>query len=90
MKVQEYCIEIKKILTDVGESNWSKAFESFILELNETEDNSVYRKIISIYGGMGSFDDLVLYKDGILCKKENDDLYKLKAGLYTEISNNWV
>ena len=90
MNVKQYCIEIKKILTDVGESNWSKGFESFILELNEAEDKSVYRKIISIYGGMGSFSDLVLYKDGILCKKENDDLHKLRSELYTEISNNWV
>ena len=66
-----------------------KCFENFISELEKSEDNSSYRKIISIFGGMGSFDDLVLYKDTILCIKENNVLSELKKVLYNEIGNNW-
>lgn len=65
MTAKDYCIEIQKLLTEVGELNWAKCFENFISELELSKDNSAYRKIISIYGGMGSFDDLILYKDGV-------------------------
>ncbi|MEK8181232.1 hypothetical protein WMW71_12845 [Flavobacterium buctense] len=90
MTVREYCIEIYKLLNEVGEIHWAKSFKIFISELEESEDKSIYRKIISIYGGMGSFNDLVLYKNGILCRKENDELAKLRSELYLEIGNNWT
>ncbi|MEO4005023.1 hypothetical protein [Flavobacterium sp. CAU 1735] len=89
MTVKEYCLEIQKLLTEVGELNWAKCFENFIAELEVSKDNATYRKIISIYGGMGAFDDVVLYKDGVLCQKENDTLYKLKKELYTQIVADW-
>lgn len=89
MTVKDYCHEIQKLLTEVGELNWAKCFENFIAELEVSNDNATYRKIIAIYGGMGSFDDLVLYKGGVLCQNENDTLYKLKKGLYTKIAADW-
>ena len=89
MTVKEYCTEIQKLLIEVEEFNLAKSFGSFISELEKSEDNSVYRKIISIYGGMGSFNDLVLYKNGILCRRENDSLSELRNGLYNEIGNSW-
>lgn len=89
MTVKEYCTEIQKLLIEVEEFNLAKSFGSFISELEKSEDNSVYRKIISIYGGMGSFNDLVLYKNGILCRRENDSLSELRHGLYNEIGNSW-
>lgn len=89
MNVKEYCVEIYKLLIEVEEFDWAKCFENFILELEKSEDKSVYRKIISIFGGMGSFNDLVLYKKGILCRKENDTLSELKKGLYNEVGNAW-
>ena len=89
MTVKEYCTEIQKLLIEGEEFNLAKSFGSFISELEKSEDNSVYRKIISIYGGMGSFNDLVLYKNGILCRRENDSLSELRNGLYNEIGNSW-
>ncbi|WP_177735115.1 DUF6966 domain-containing protein [Flavobacterium inviolabile] len=87
MTAKDYCIEIQKLLTEVGELNWAKCFENFISELELSKDNSAYRKIISIYGGMGSFDDLILYKDGVLCQKENDTLHTLKKELYKKMTS---
>lgn len=85
MTAKDYCIEIQKLLTEAGELNRAKCFENFISELELSKDNSAYRKIISIYGGMGSFDDLILYKDGVLCQKENDTLHTLKKELYKKV-----
>ena len=89
MTIKDYCIAIQKLLTEVGELNWAKCFENFISELELSEDHSTYRKIIAIYGGMGSFNDLILYKDGVLCQKENDTLHALKKELYNKIGNVW-
>jgi len=35
-----------------------------------------------LYGGVGSLNDILLYKDGSLLKKENRELYKLKNDIY--------
>lgn len=46
-------------------------------------------KILSIYGGAGSFNDLVLYKDGVFYMKENNKLERLRNGLYNKITEKW-
>lgn len=89
MTVKDYCVAIHKILMEVGELNWAKSFHNFILELEDAENKTVFRKILSIYGGMGSFNDLVLYKNGTLCQKENEALSELRKGLYDEIGKAW-
>jgi hypothetical protein len=90
MSIKEYCIRIEKLLLEVGESNWLNSFKNFITELEEHEDTTVYRKIISIYGGAGSFSDLVLYKNGVLCIEENNELERLRNGLYNKIGEKWI
>ncbi|MDU9405953.1 hypothetical protein RTH46_26100 [Pseudomonas sp. zfem004] len=39
-------------------------------------------KLLSMYGGMGSLNDVVLYRDGQPLVKENDELDNLRAQLY--------
>jgi hypothetical protein len=90
MGIKEYCIRIYELLCEVGESNWLNSFRNFIFELEEHEDTAVYRKIISIYGGSGSFSDLVLYNNGVLCIEENNKLEKLRNGLYNKIAEKWT
>lgn len=89
MSIKEYCIRIYELLLDVGENNWLHSFKNFIAELEEQEDTAVYRKIISIYSGAGSFNDLVLYKDGKICIQENNKLDLLRSGLYNKIADKW-
>ena len=43
---------------------------------------NLVEKILKLYGGMGSFNDLVLYKNGVLCKKENNILDELRNKFY--------
>jgi len=89
MSVNEYCIGIIALLSDVGENNWIHSFKDFVTELEKHEDTAVYRKIISIYSGAGSFNDLVLYKDGKICIEENNKLALLRSGLYNQIADKW-
>lgn len=90
MGIKEYCIRIYELLCEVGESSWSNGFRGLIAELEVSENVSVYRKIISIYGGAGSFNDLVLYKGGVLCVEENNELNALRNGLYNKIAEKWT
>ncbi|WP_415896099.1 DUF6966 domain-containing protein [Neptuniibacter sp. PT34_22] len=74
------------LLKNNGEKNWAKSLERCQKELN---NDSVYvcNKILSMYGGMGSFNDIVLYKDGQPLMKENELLDDLKTDLYHMCKN---
>lgn len=89
MDIKDYCINIYELLLEAGETNWQNSFKDFISELEKQENTSVYRKILSIYGGAGSFNDLVLYKDGVFYMKENNKLELLRNGLYNKITEKW-
>jgi hypothetical protein len=87
MTVREYCVSIRELLIQTEEYNWVKLFNNFIEDIEHNEENK-YRNILKIYGGMGSFNDLVLYKDGKPCIRENNELSQLRTALYSVISNN--
>jgi len=89
MTINEYCQEILQVLESVQEEQWIHTFKKIIKELEISNDNSVSRQILSIYGGMGSFSDLVLYKDGVVCISENNVLDNLRNGLYNQIALEW-
>ncbi|AWH84708.1 hypothetical protein HYN59_06050 [Flavobacterium album] len=90
MSIKEHCVKIYELLKEAGESGWSNGFRGLIAELEANENISVYRKIISIYGGAGSFNDLVLYKNGAVCSEENNELDRLRNGLYNKIAEKWT
>ena len=57
----------------------------------EYQENPTNAKamIIGLYGGMGSFNDLVLHDENrIPLRNENDELQRLKTDLYNE-SQGW-
>ena len=84
-RIIDICIEIIKILEIVNEKKWLLIFMNFIKELNHDGNKSIYREILKIYGGMGSFNDLVLFKDSKICKEENNKLDNLRQELYNEL-----
>jgi hypothetical protein len=85
MTVREYCVSIRELLIQTEEYNWVKLFNNFIEDIEHNEENK-YRNILKIYGGMGSFNDLVLYKDGKSCIRENNEFSQLRTALYSVIS----
>jgi len=49
------------------------------------DKNETLTKIRNRYGGMGSFSDLVLYKDGIFERERMEKLDSLRDALYDAI-----
>lgn len=89
MGIKEHCEAIYHLLVQTGETGWAGRFDDFISQLETAENKTIYRNILSVYGGTGSFADLVLYKDGAVCMEENDELDRLRNGLYNAISALW-
>lgn len=82
-------VEISSILDSTGDNDWSASMLAFMRALEESkskdEEINVLRKILSIYGGMGSFNDLVLFEGSRILSKENDQLDILRIALFDYI-----
>lgn len=78
--------KITELLTSVDEKNWNKTFKYFINEAHEikteNEKKNLLSKILQIYGGLGSFSDLVIYVNGQVMIKENIKLEELRKELF--------
>ncbi|MGE4350240.1 MAG: hypothetical protein AB7D28_10825 [Candidatus Berkiella sp.] len=62
---------------------WYKYFNVILERLNKPHSlNILARDIVSVYGGMGSFSDLVLHKSRMPLQEENDKLEQLRHDLY--------
>lgn len=62
---------------------YSDIFKNYLKILNGPhEPNEMAKNILKMFGGMGTFNDLVLYRDGILLRKENDLLDELTTQLF--------
>lgn len=74
------------ILLDNNEKFWIKELEilSPQLDINYVDTLHELRKL---FGGAGSFTDLVLHKDGWPLKAENDELFELRTKLYKQIKD---
>jgi hypothetical protein len=64
-----------------GRNDWANALEKCREEIKDTP-NFTATKILSMYGGMGSLNDLVLYKNGQLLMAENNEFDMLRTELY--------
>lgn len=85
---------VLSVLESTNEGQWSKAFQRQILRLSAaTAGTSEYRQAIRdclrLYGGMGSFQDLVLQDiNGVLPQQQDLDRYRreLFTALQTELN----
>jgi hypothetical protein len=80
--------QIASVLHECDDKNWLPAFRKFIDQLSNNPKNEdkliVLREIMGMYGGMGSFNDLVLFDKGKVCYKENKLLDELRKALYEQ------
>ncbi|GAC1569313.1 MAG: hypothetical protein NVS3B3_23610 [Aquirhabdus sp.] len=60
---------------------WANALEKFSKEIRISPDATAAR-ILAMYGGMGSLNDLILYKNGQPSALENIELDALRSELY--------
>ena len=81
---KEYCKEILNLLRQSGEVEWIKTFE-YLITIYSTDKQQFIRVIKVIYAGSNSFNDLVLYKNGVLCIEENEKLADLRTKLFSRL-----
>ncbi|MCT2387996.1 DUF6966 domain-containing protein [Erwinia pyrifoliae] len=80
-EIKKVIKEIVKILSSHDEISWARYFQDCEMQLDDDYQAGIYN-IRKVYGGMGSFNDLVLHKNGVPLKKENDRLDQLRHELY--------
>ena len=86
--VSDILNRIISVLEESSESDWLKTLDEISKKYRTLTDDEkvVYkRKLLRIYGGMGSFSDLVLYKDNKVLYKENNELNALRKDLFEEL-----
>lgn len=71
-----------KLLRLAGINDWALALETFESEIVKSPD-ATSAKILSTFGGMGSLNDLVLYKNGQPLIAENGEFGKLRSELFS-------
>lgn len=80
-KIENILVEMIDILRDCSVDEWSKALaqcQNSLLNDSEITLNT----ILSMYGGMGSLNDIVLYKDGEVVPQKNREFDALRTELY--------
>jgi len=70
-----------KVLRAGGSETWARLLENLESELEEDPTEAKFR-ILSMFGGMGSFNDIVLYRDGKVLFQENEELARLRTEIY--------
>lgn len=84
MTIKDYCLQISKLLEGTDNHEKSKAFIQ-LGNLYITHKKEALSNIKNIYEGMGSFNDLVLYKDGKVDIEANEKLSVLREDLYKAV-----
>lgn len=88
-KVSAICLEIAAICCELA-PEWARVFMRFADRVENYEWNVVKREIMSVFrGGMLSFNDLVLQKDGVVYSKETNQLDLHRTKLYNSVADNW-
>ena len=80
-KTEAVLSRMSDLLRIGGLSDWADALNSCVLDLR-VDPVGVRAKIVSMYGGMGSLSDLVLYRNGQPMIRENNELDGLRSELY--------
>lgn len=63
---------------------WVNPFEALRGELDIDYDSALH-SLRGLFGGMGSFNDLVLHQDGIPLRSKNNELHELSDILYEQL-----
>lgn len=82
-------IELIKLFDEFQLFDWSKVFNRFLEDI-EVNLEKVKFEILRNYGGMGSFNDIVLTKNGVYPFDKNEKFSMLRSDLYDLCSRQYV
>lgn len=83
-------ITCEALLRNVGEDFWADKLLRIVQRSGSSLDMNLIEEIISFYGGMGSFNDLIIshHNDHVVKGKDedrlNNELAKLRSEIYQE------
>lgn len=80
-KIQLVLSNLTMLLQNGGENDWAHLLNQLNRNI-EIDPDAAFSKLFSIFGGMGSFGDIVLYRDGQPLIAENNELSELRSNLY--------
>ena len=82
MTIEKLLTKIADLLDAHGEADWAQSFRNFLSDYN-SEPEVTKGKIRSVYGGMGSFNDIILYgSNGMPLRDENNELDQMRSELF--------
>ncbi|WP_414739751.1 DUF6966 domain-containing protein [Microvirgula aerodenitrificans] len=73
--------KIVELLNAGAESDWAAALEKIKAEFEENP-KIMSDKLLAMYGGMGSINDIILYKERRVLVAENNEFDFLRTRLY--------
>ncbi len=83
-KAEEIKLIINKIITilvECDKEDFISELQYFLIYIDQNYEDCLY-KMRTIYGGMGSFNDVILYKNGEILIKENREFSLLRNDLF--------
>jgi hypothetical protein len=81
-RIPDLLLRLAELLEQHDEESWGTALRRLLLEY-ETAPTEVRAKIRQLYGGMGSFNDLILQDEHGPLRNKNDDLDRLRKELFS-------
>ena len=91
-KLEQLLTSCESLLRGIGEYFWADKIKTVLKKIENGDIASyVFEEIQSWFGGMGSFNDLVIsrYNDHLIDEKDeqrlNDHLNKLRREIYDEV-----
>jgi hypothetical protein len=80
--VESLLHKIAILMSTNGEATWARCLEELAAECGKSP-LSTSRRVLSLYGGAGSLNDIVLHgPEGRPLQSENDDLSRLRSQLH--------
>ncbi|WP_282808192.1 DUF6966 domain-containing protein [Hafnia alvei] len=83
--VKEKMERMAALLALGGYQDWSSSIFN-LAKKYESDPDFTRHSLLGFYGGMGSLNDLVLYRDGKVLINENEELEQLKSDLFNILS----
>jgi hypothetical protein len=80
--IPELLQQLADLLEQHGEEPWATGLRRLLSEYN-VDPNVAKADIRRLYGGMGSFNDVILQDSNGPLRSENDELDRLRSELYS-------
>jgi hypothetical protein len=70
--------ELERFLRDQGQAHWADNVARCVRSIDQSDAYGAH-SFLALFGGMGSLNDLVLWREGVMLEAENDRLQGLTS-----------